>query len=968
MSSSSGLTHDSESNLEGLDEEEFFEFDEDESELPSSHDLLKNRKYDPMRISDASLSQDRADSLNFSAYVRSIYEEETTEKQEFRLKNTDFQEETVYIKKQLFLDYFMPFFSYLPEQDRTYFVENFIQRNAQKVIDLVELACWIHRQFLVNSFLEGSQLYGFALDMSCLRNAAVKEQHIKQIRNKANHLVDQLLLCSGIFTEEGEIKVAEELHAEAMKVLQKVFHKFGEQNVKTAQGLFDLSLIQLKHAEIVPEKFAKAQSTFAKSVKLTKEYATQTAAGTDPAKIPATGDRKDLFYDVHQVKIPRTAAEANLNLVLASWSSAFGLKSARLEPFVAEKHLQTAYALDASVGKPNAENTALDLENLASHQAQLHRISQNPRLLAKYQQEEIQKEIGRKPEEVFSWLLQAIKNAKMSVELSPSNENKSLLYRLLLENRDLDDAEKVCREIENPTVEVLVDLTKILKEKLKTLKRKETKEVVNSQIFRKFEGNIKKMMSELEKENFARTNEEDNIILNNDKDKFLELIDENVEETQVSEEEKEQEQLTYEVEIQIVTAYEEVLGFLSRLNDANSLQTGKVLLELALFQLDSRKKRKQSLAEKIEGLDGIRELLEESVRIHKEGDEVDLESLSTAEIALGRTLMAYGSSEKIEEGKNILETAYEQRKRSFGMKDPKTLEAMKLLASCCSTLDLFVEGIELYEEVLGYDRQIYKTPSKEVATDLYNLANCQTNLFQYSSASENLRECIQIRTVVKEYSGLAGALNSLAIILKNQGHLTEASEAFANCLNICPKNHVDRALFRFNFAELLHTQGKNELAKNTYMQVLKFWRENLVPGDPKIASLLSALAKIQTEEKDMEQAIKTQEEALEIDKAFFGEKSLVVAKDLTTLGKIQLTFGMFKESELNLKKALELKEAKVGTKHVHTALGLEALALLYRAQGDFEKAVKLGQDSFKILEELLGKHHIWTEAAKKLWF
>ena len=124
------------------------------------------------------------------------------------------------------------------------------------------------------------------------------------------------------------------------------------------------------------------------------------------------------------------------------------------------------------------------------------------------------------------------------------------------------------------------------------------------------------------------------------------------------------------------------------------------------------------------------------------------------------------------------------------------------------------------------------------------------------------------------------------------------------------------------------------------------------------ANLLHDTAYILTRNGAFRDALKTGEEALRIQKAYFSEAHPDIALSLNTLANIQRRLGDYPRALEFGEQALKMRYNLLGNKHTYVATSLSDMAITYSCLGDQHRAIELSQKALKIQRELSGEKHI----------
>jgi tetratricopeptide (TPR) repeat protein len=239
----------------------------------------------------------------------------------------------------------------------------------------------------------------------------------------------------------------------------------------------------------------------------------------------------------------------------------------------------------------------------------------------------------------------------------------------------------------------------------------------------------------------------------------------------------------------------------------------------------------------------------------------------------------------------------------------------------------------------------------------------------FSGARPLLERALEIRQKVfgPEDIHTAQSLNSLAILLQDQGDLARAQPLFARALAIKEKElgprHPDTAASLNNLARLLQSQGDLTGARPLYERALAIKEKALGLEHLDTALSLNCLANLLTEQGDLAGARPLLERASAIYERALGPEHPHTAPSLSNLALLLQDQGDLAGARPLLDRVLAIKEKALGAEHPDTAMSLNNLASLLVNQGDIAGARPLLERAVAIYEKALGPVHPDTAAS-----
>lgn len=290
-------------------------------------------------------------------------------------------------------------------------------------------------------------------------------------------------------------------------------------------------------------------------------------------------------------------------------------------------------------------------------------------------------------------------------------------------------------------------------------------------------------------------------------------------------------------------------------------------------------------------------------------------------------------------------------------------ELLETLGDINYSLSLYEEADVLFKEALLIKRNIYGEFHPSTAGTLYQMALNKENLGQYDTTGVLLNESLEIRRkLFGDYDHEAIKIsNSLSYLYKLQGELDKAENLIDEGLN---KLHESAETDSFELAEAYYLKASILTDKGEYEQALKTQEEALElatklysPPHPDILKNLSNLARNHQKVGQYSKAESYFLESLAMDKELYDEEHLSTAIIKNNLAGVYKETGELVKADSLYLQALENLKNVLGSEHPYVASNLYNYAGLKRKMGKFNEAEELYLETIQLDTNLLGPDH-----------
>jgi tetratricopeptide (TPR) repeat protein len=207
----------------------------------------------------------------------------------------------------------------------------------------------------------------------------------------------------------------------------------------------------------------------------------------------------------------------------------------------------------------------------------------------------------------------------------------------------------------------------------------------------------------------------------------------------------------------------------------------------------------------------------------------------------------------------------------------------------------FAAALLKYAEIHSLQIKSLGPNSLEVAETLSNMGLMEYQLKAFSAAFALYQSALRIQRDhyrTDDHIDIASTLNSIGLILFNQGVYDLAKSCFTDSLGIRTKllgpDHREVAILWYNIATIYLETGEDEIALKMYKETLRVERKSLGERHHDVILTLQHLGLVYQERGDLDEAIKYFTEALDVEKAKGGEYNVSVGKLLNLIGNIHL--------------------------------------------------------------------------------
>jgi tetratricopeptide (TPR) repeat protein len=321
---------------------------------------------------------------------------------------------------------------------------------------------------------------------------------------------------------------------------------------------------------------------------------------------------------------------------------------------------------------------------------------------------------------------------------------------------------------------------------------------------------------------------------------------------------------------------------------------------------------------------------------------------------------------KYREAIPIAERAVEVSKRSRGLDDPETAEALNNLGVLFQKIGNYAKAEPLLQAALRIRQKALGPEHTLTANSLNNLGELYQEMHEYAKAEPLLQEALRIRQKVlgQEHADTAQSLNNLALLYWVMGEYAKAEPLDQEALRIRQKvlgsEHPDTATSLNNLALVYQDMGEYAKAEPLLQEALRIRQKVLGPEHPDTAQSLNNLALLYKAMGEYAKAEPLYQAALRIQQRISGSEDTGTGVSLNNLGELYRAMGEYAKAEPLLQEALRIWQKVLGPEHPYTAVSLNNLASLYHDMHEYAKAEPLREEALRIRQKVLGPEHPLT--------
>jgi CHAT domain-containing protein/Tfp pilus assembly protein PilF len=250
-----------------------------------------------------------------------------------------------------------------------------------------------------------------------------------------------------------------------------------------------------------------------------------------------------------------------------------------------------------------------------------------------------------------------------------------------------------------------------------------------------------------------------------------------------------------------------------------------------------------------------------------------------------------------------------------------------------------------------------------VAVSLSNLGLVLRRQGKLADAQQAYDRALRIRASAfgPDHPEVARTLAALSALASNAGDFARARDLGEQAIRIAehidPRDRVLEAVAANNLALALFELNDHAGAKQRFEQALAAYETALGPDHPEVGKTLANLANVVGDSGDLAAARTLYERAIGIQEKRQGPDHPDVALNVNNLAELDFLVGDYASSAALFERARRVLEGAFGPEHNRVAMALGNLAQVRVAQADYREARALYDRALAIREKALGPEH-----------
>jgi tetratricopeptide (TPR) repeat protein len=298
--------------------------------------------------------------------------------------------------------------------------------------------------------------------------------------------------------------------------------------------------------------------------------------------------------------------------------------------------------------------------------------------------------------------------------------------------------------------------------------------------------------------------------------------------------------------------------------------------------------------------------------------------------------------------------------------------ALNTLASCHQELGQWADAGKLRFEAVAL--LATESPASEaLCWALIGLGDLCRLRAQYDDAEKLLQRALAV--ILRRLPGeavpvalRAAAVNALGILFKDTGRYDEATQAYAEALDILRAGRGGEppglAAIWHNMAGLAEARGHPDEAEPLARRAVKLREEELGADHSLVARDLAVLGVALLELHRLDEAEKVFERTLTVLRRLYRSDHYEIGVALGNLAACRLARGDASTAERLFRQGLVIKQTVLGRHHPEVARQLNNLAIALGRQNRSEESAVLHREAVSILQRTLGEPHPLTVACR----
>ncbi len=276
----------------------------------------------------------------------------------------------------------------------------------------------------------------------------------------------------------------------------------------------------------------------------------------------------------------------------------------------------------------------------------------------------------------------------------------------------------------------------------------------------------------------------------------------------------------------------------------------------------------------------------------------------------------------------ILNQGAERVKEELADQPHTRIRILNTIGKVYGNLRLYQESSDLLQEASELERSLNGNSSPGLALSLYELAEANCNLGNFTQCENELRSSLKIREdrLGRDHHLVAQTLNRLGIWTQTQGRSEEALPMLQRALEIFERDfgpedpRVASTLAHLGVVQV--ERGHYQEAEEMYRRAHAIRLKTLGDDHPETISSLNDIAISIAQQGDLEGSLPLFRDVVTLRKKIFHNDHPSTAQALNNLASALEQFGQVDEAEIHLKRSAEIYKKALGDQHPRFAIAL----------------------------------------------
>lgn len=285
------------------------------------------------------------------------------------------------------------------------------------------------------------------------------------------------------------------------------------------------------------------------------------------------------------------------------------------------------------------------------------------------------------------------------------------------------------------------------------------------------------------------------------------------------------------------------------------------------------------------------------------------------------------------------------------------------LATRYRDLGMYEAALPLQTRALATRRRVLGDEHPDTLASINSMGVLLHDQGRLAEAETYYREALDKsrRLLGEEHPGTISSINNLGTLLKAQGRLEEAEpyyrEALAKLRRVLGNEHPSTLSSISNLGSLLKAQGKLAEAEPLYREALEGQRRELGDEHPLTLGSIHNLGIVLRDQGRLSEAEPYVREASEKRRRVLGEAHPDTLNSLNNLGALLYTQGRLAEAEPCFREVLEGRRLSQGEEHAGTLTAINNLGVLLQDMGKLDEAERRHREALEKRRRTLGEEH-----------